>query len=115
MAEELANIAEETGAEVLRGALRYPSENGGWQLGDMDLGEYLEKYRDHEVIVTIASVGKAKGKPHIFGICGFVRNEAGECPRCKLVAAAVVQHLRERKEEREQLFDDIQRFLDEQC
>ena len=25
-AQELANIAEETGAEVLRGALRYPSE-----------------------------------------------------------------------------------------
>ena len=24
-AEELANIAQETGAEVLRGALRYPS------------------------------------------------------------------------------------------
>lgn len=28
-AEELANIAQETGAEVLRGALWYPSEGGG--------------------------------------------------------------------------------------
>jgi hypothetical protein len=28
-AEEVANIAEETGAEVLRGRLRYPSETGG--------------------------------------------------------------------------------------
>jgi ribosomal protein S18 acetylase RimI-like enzyme len=28
----LAEFAEETGAEVLRGALRYPSESGGWQL-----------------------------------------------------------------------------------
>ena len=36
-AEELANIAEEVGAEVLRGALRYPSDSGGWQLGDVDL------------------------------------------------------------------------------
>ncbi len=36
-AAELANIAQEVGAEVLRGALRYPSETGGWQLGDVDL------------------------------------------------------------------------------
>jgi len=33
-AEELANMAEETGAEVLRGLLHYPSESGGWQLGE---------------------------------------------------------------------------------
>jgi len=33
-AEELANIAEETDAEMLRGTLRYPSYRGGWQLGD---------------------------------------------------------------------------------
>ena len=43
-AEELANIAGETGAEVLRGALRYPSESGGWHLGDVDLSEHLGKY-----------------------------------------------------------------------
>jgi hypothetical protein len=40
-AEELANIADETGAEVLRGPLRYPSESGGWQLGDIDFSEHL--------------------------------------------------------------------------
>jgi len=42
-AEEIANIAGETGAEVLRGPLRYPSETGGWQLGDLDLSEHLAK------------------------------------------------------------------------
>lgn len=47
-AEELASIAQETGAEVLRGALWYPSETCGWQLGDVDLSEHLEKYRDRE-------------------------------------------------------------------
>jgi hypothetical protein len=26
-----------------------PSYSGGWQLGDIDLSEYLAKYRDHEV------------------------------------------------------------------
>ncbi len=37
-AEELATIAQETVAKVLRGALRYPSESGGCQLGDVDRG-----------------------------------------------------------------------------
>jgi hypothetical protein len=44
-AAELANIAGEIGADVLAGALRYPSETGGWQLGDLDLSEYLDFYR----------------------------------------------------------------------
>jgi hypothetical protein len=47
-AEELATIAQETGAELLRGELCYPSESGGWQLGDLDLSEHLDKYRDQE-------------------------------------------------------------------
>jgi hypothetical protein len=46
--EELATIAQETGAGVLRGALRYPSESGDWQLGELDLSEHLEQYRDQE-------------------------------------------------------------------
>ena len=44
--QELANIANETGAEVLRGPLRYPSETGGWQFGDLDLNEHLSLYHD---------------------------------------------------------------------
>jgi len=32
-AEELAAIAREVGAEVLRGEKRYSSSTGGWQLG----------------------------------------------------------------------------------
>jgi hypothetical protein len=39
-ATELATIAREVGAEVLEGDLRYPSESGSWQLGDVDLGEH---------------------------------------------------------------------------
>jgi len=58
--EELANIADETGAEVLRGSLRYPSYSGGSQLGDMDFSEHLAKCREHEVVVIIASLGRAR-------------------------------------------------------
>ena len=32
-ASELANITRESGAEVLRGALRYPGATGGWVVG----------------------------------------------------------------------------------
>ena len=34
----------EVGADVLEGDLRYPSETGGWRLGDLDLSEYLDRY-----------------------------------------------------------------------
>jgi hypothetical protein len=58
---------------MLRGALRYPGESGGWQLGDLDLSEQLAKYRDRDVTVIIASTGKAdedyKTK-YVCGICG---------------------------------------------
>jgi hypothetical protein len=79
-AEELANIARETGAEVLRGTLRYPSESGGWQLGDLDLSEHLDKYRDRDLVVIIASVGKAEVEQVVGGVCGFALNQVGECP-----------------------------------
>jgi hypothetical protein len=42
-ASGLTNIARETAAKVLCGALRYPSWSGGWQLGDLDLSEHLRR------------------------------------------------------------------------
>jgi hypothetical protein len=45
-ASELATIACEVGAEVVEGDLRYPSETGSWQLGEVDLGEHMDRYRD---------------------------------------------------------------------
>jgi len=100
-AEELANIAEETGAEVLRGPLRYPRYSGGWQLGDLDLSEYLARYRDHEVVVIIASVGKAGQveTKYVCGVCGFALDEARECPRCKLQNEETAKGLRAAGEE----------------
>lgn len=47
-AEELANIARENGAEVLRGPLRYPSETGGWQLGDLGAQQALAMVRSED-------------------------------------------------------------------
>ena len=112
-AEELATIAQETGAEVLRGALRYPSESGGWQLGDLDLSEHLDEYRDQEMVVIIASLGKTEAERVICGICGFVLDEVGECPRCKLVTEEDAKELKERQEDREALFREVEEILEQ--
>lgn len=114
--QEIARIAAESGAEVLRGPLRYPSETGGWQLGDEDLSEHLTKYRDCEVTVIIAATGKAEPEKVICGICGFVLDEVGECPRCKLVnkwAARVVEAQQERREAMLREVEEILRDEDE--
>ena len=111
--EELATIAQETGAELLRGALRYPSESGGWQLGDLDMSEHLDKYRDQEVVVVIASLGKTGAERVICGICGFVLNEVSECPRCKLAAEEGAKKLKEQGEAQEALFREIEEFLEQ--
>ena len=97
-AEELANIAKGTGADILRGPLRYPSHSGGWQLGDIDFSEYMDKYCDHEIVVIIASVGKAgevEPDTYVCGICGFTMTELRECPRCKLQRAKTAKGIRD--------------------
>ena len=110
-AEELANIAEETGADVLCGPLRYPSYSGGWQLGDIDFSEYMDKYCDHEIVVIIASVGKAREvepEKYVCGICGFAMTELGECPRCKLQRARTARGLKRRM-----FLSEISRLVEE--
>ena len=112
-AEELANIAQETGAEVLRGALRYPSESGGWRLGDVDLSEHLARYRDREVVVIVGSVGKADKEKVTCGVCGFVLTEVGECPRCKLMVEETARDIEARQKMQEALFREVEKILEE--
>jgi hypothetical protein len=107
-ARELSNTAREIGADVLQGDLRYPSETGGWQLGDLDLSEYLDRYRDQQVVVIIAPLGRAPDPTCTCGICGFVMNEAMECPRCKLI---IEETVRGRERETQAPMDAIEAFL----
>ena len=108
--QELVNIAEEVGALVIDGALRYPSETGSWQLGGVDLGEFLSQYRDQQVVLIIAPVGPADPDTVLCGICGFPLSEVGRCPRCLLAmqddAAAIRRALDE-----ERLLDEIEEHL----
>jgi hypothetical protein len=112
-AEELAAIARETGAEVLRGALRYPSESGGWQLDGLDLSEHLDEYRGQDLVVIIASTGSTRAEQTVCGICGFVLNGAGECPRCRLAAKEAAEELQEWERAREALFREVEEILEQ--
>ncbi len=107
-AAELAGIASEIGADVLQGVLRYPSVTGGWQLGDRDLSEHLARYRDQRLVLIIAPIGAAEPPTYTCGICGFVYDAYGECPRCKLIVqqqAAELADASARRRTRGQLED----------
>ena len=111
--EELGAIAGEVGADVLQGMLRYPSETGSWQLGDIDLGEYLERYRGKRLVLIIAPVGDAPSPTYTCGICGFVMNEVRECPRCKLQAIEFEREKQKRwAEPTPDVFEQVRELLD---
>jgi len=53
----------------------------------IDLSEYLDRYRDQRLVLIIAPIGEAEPETYTCGVCGFVMNELGECPRCRLASA----------------------------
>lgn len=113
--DELARISTETGAEALSGVLTYPSETGGLQLGNLDLSEYLIRYRDCEVTLIIAATGEAEVQPAVCGICGFAMGEARECPRCRLMNQEAARQIEARREERSAMMDEVDGILSEQA
>jgi hypothetical protein len=114
-ANELAEIAGEVGADILKGDLAYPSETGSWQLGDINLGEYLARYRGKRLVLIIAPVGDAPSPTYTCSICGFVMNEVRECPRCKLQAIEFEREVQQRQAEpTADVFEQVRELLDEQ-
>jgi hypothetical protein len=73
------------GTEDLEGNLHYRSETGSRQLGDVDLGEYLDKRSDQQLMIVFVPTDKAEKETVTFGVCRFVMDEARERPRCKLM------------------------------
>ena len=43
------------------------------------------------------------------GVCGFVMNEAGECPRCKMMAEDTARDIEARQDTREALFREVEK------
>jgi phage FluMu protein Com len=107
-ASQLVTIAREAGAEVLEGNLRYPSSSGGWQLGDVDLHNYLGRHRDQRLVIILVPAGKAETETVTCDVCGYIMAENDEeCPRCKFLAEYTTD-VEKRIGEREQLFEDTE-------
>ena len=107
-ASQLATIAREAGAEVLEGNLRYPSSSGGWQLGSVDLHNYLGRHRDQRLMLILVPAGKAETETLTCDVCGYIMAENDEeCPRCKFLAEYTTD-VERRIGEREQLFEDTE-------
>jgi len=66
-------------------------------------------------VLIIAPVGDAPSPTYTCGICDFVMNEVGECPRCKLQAIEFECEVHQRLAERTpDVFEQVRELLDEQ-
>ena len=105
---QLATIAREAGAEVLEGNLSYPSRTGGWQLGDVDLGDLLGRYRNQRLMVVLVPVGKYESETITCDVCGYIMDDTDhECPRCKFLSEYTTD-VERRIGERDQHFEDLE-------
>ena len=83
----------------------------------MDIGEYLYELKDQEVMLIIAPVGPV-GEPLI--LCGLCRTpyEGDECPACRQeredAKGVIEERLREDREEKDRLIDDVEEWLSSQ-
>ena len=114
-AQDASNANTGSGADLIRGALRYDEQSGNWYLGDVNMTPYLARYRDREVMIVIAPLGKVEARevPHLVcDICGGPLDDMGDCPRCQLHFVQSARQLRERVQ-REVLFSEIDQIVDE--
>jgi hypothetical protein len=81
-ADELALIAQEMGAKVIRGPVHYSSEAGDIEVGGVDIGEYPYELRGQQVMRIVAPLGPVEELPVICGLCG-TPYEGDECPTCR--------------------------------
>lgn len=115
-AEELATMAQEIGAQVIRGQVRYPSNTGDIEVGGVDIGEYLYELKDQEVMVIVAALGPVGEPPIICGLC-HTPYEGRECPTCKAereeAKKVIEESLRQDREEKDRLMKDVEDWLEE--
>ena len=115
-AEELALMAAEIGAEVIRGEVHYRSEAGDIEVGGVDIGEYLYELKGQDVMVIVAPLGPAQELPLICGLCRTPYT-GGECPTCGIEredAKRVIENrLRQDREEKDRLIRDVEDWLED--
>ena len=114
--EELALIAQEIGAEVIRGPVRYAGKLGDIEVGGVDIGEYLYELKDQEVMLIVATIGPVEEPPVICGLCR-TPYEGDKCPTCRQeredAKRVIEERLREDREEKDRLIGDVEEWLGE--
>jgi hypothetical protein len=103
-------LENEPGGKILRGTLRRSSDDSGWQIGSVDLDQYLAQYHDHELMLVVASLDAAsqtENDRHVCSVCGFPLDELGECLRCQWYNVAQARH------RRVELFQEIDRIVEQ--
>ncbi len=116
-ADELALIAQEIGAEAIRGPVPYPSETGDVEIGGVDVGEYLYELKGHEVMLVIAPLGPVEELPVVCALCGtpYSDDERPTCKRQREDAKRVIdERLKRNREETHRLIRDMEDWLGEQ-
>jgi hypothetical protein len=115
--DELALIAQEIGAEVIRGPVRYPSELGDIAVGGVDIGEYLYELKDQEVMLIVAPIGRVEELPIICGLCG-TPYDGDECPTCRTeredAKRVIEERLRRDRDQKDRLIRDVEEWLEVQ-
>jgi len=100
---------------LIRGALHYDEKSGNWYLDDVNMTPYLARYRDREVMIVLAPLGKAETveQPRTTcDICGCALDDMGDCPHCQLHFVQSARQLRARVQ-REMLFAEIDQIVEE--
>ena len=113
---ERPHSVTESGADLIRGVLHYDEKSGNWYLNQVNMTPYLARYRDREVMIVIAPLGReqAREEPHLIcDICGCALDDMGDCPRCQLHFVQTAHQLRERVQ-RELLFAEIEQVVEQQ-
>jgi trans-2,3-dihydro-3-hydroxyanthranilate isomerase len=75
------------------------------------LGLSPEAITETALPVQVVSTGKAGKEKVTCGICGFVMDEAGEYPRCKMMTEKTARDIHTKQEMREALFKEMEKIL----
>ncbi len=98
-ADELASVARQMRAQVLRGPLRYAANEESPQVGDVEIDSLLHDMAAHEVLLIVAPLGPERNQL-LCPLCGRPY-QGGACPDCE----AKREEARRAQEER-LLFDE---------
>jgi hypothetical protein len=80
--DDLASVARQMGAQVVRGPVRYAAHERSAQVGDVEIDSLLHEMAAYEVLLIVAPLDLESNHRLICPLCGG-SSQGGECPDCK--------------------------------